>query len=206
MILGKSGVEIGNSGSRHGFQEVRDSHATLATSSEGNSSPHFSLLRWKLQYVAVGNYKHPVAFPSFGYNHPYHCCVLFPNRYKQGVSPRSHNGVKLLNECLARHQLSYFTFFFTLAIAANFDAAFSWIRNFVWFSMTLSLIFYGEGVYSNTHQDENILKHHTCTGSKCTISFPFRQCLRLCGITASFAFLSLLAGILFAFLARPVSQ
>ena len=37
--------------------------------------------------------------------------VLFPNWFKETANPRSHNPVKLLNECLARHQFAYFTFF-----------------------------------------------------------------------------------------------
>jgi hypothetical protein len=42
-----------------------------------------------------------------------------PNRLKQRGAPRSHNGLKLVNDCLARHQLSYLTFFLTLLIAGN---------------------------------------------------------------------------------------
>ena len=42
--------------------------------------------------------------------------VLVPNRYHQGRNPRTHNGIKLLNECLVRHQLVYLTYFLALVM------------------------------------------------------------------------------------------
>jgi hypothetical protein len=54
--------------------------------------------------------------------------VLFPNWFKEVASPRAHNRLKLLNECLARSQFAYFSYFFAVAIAADFDPKHSWIR------------------------------------------------------------------------------
>jgi hypothetical protein len=56
--------------------------------------------------------------------------VLLPNRYQQGQKPRSHNGIKLLNECLARHQLVYLTYFLALVMTANFGPELSrWLNH-----------------------------------------------------------------------------
>src|ERR1700738_5247517 len=42
--------------------------------------------------------------------------VQVANDVREHYHPRSHNGVKLFNDFLARHQLSYFMFFLTLII------------------------------------------------------------------------------------------
>ena len=64
--------------------------------------------------------------------------VLFPNWFKELSTPRPHNEIKLLNECLARHQFAYFAFFFALTIGATFDPNYRWVRNVGWTAIGLS--------------------------------------------------------------------
>lgn len=122
--------------------------------------------------------------------------VLFPNRYKQLANPRAHNGVKLLNECLARHQLAYFAYFFALAIAARFNPEHDWVKSLTQSLVVLSLIFYAEGVYSSTVQDRSIAGNHDCPNDiTCTTNLPTLFCVKLYSLNVLFAIVSLAAGL-----------
>lgn len=127
--------------------------------------------------------------------------VLFPNWFKELHKPRSHNSLQLLNECLARHQLAYFTYFFALAIAASFNPQHGWIKNLVWTAMGFSLGFYGYGLFSSVIQERKLKAHHGCAAdSGCTTLLPFSFGLRLCRLNILFAIMSLAAGVSFALL------
>jgi len=130
--------------------------------------------------------------------------VLFPNWFKELGNPRPHNGLKLFNECLARHQFGYFTFFCALYLAASFDPKRTWIRNLNWFAIALSLGFYGYGLFSSARLDRKISKNHTCQkDTECEVAFPFRFRLRLSLLNIFFALVSLVGGVFLALLVKP---
>lgn len=129
--------------------------------------------------------------------------VLLPNRYQLGRKPRSHNGIKLLNECLARHQLVYLTYFLALVMTANFGPELSWFRNTLGVvGIPLVILFYSEGVWSTTKHDEWIKQHHICVNDECNEKLPGRLTFRIYGLSLTFAVLSLAGGLLAALLAR----
>lgn len=129
--------------------------------------------------------------------------VLIPNRYHQGRNPRTHNGIKLLNECLARHQLVYLTYFLALVMTADFGQELSWFKNLLGVvGIPLVMLFYSEAVWSTTKHDEWIGQHHTCANPKCIVRLPGRLSFRIYGLSLMFAVLSLAGGYVAAVLAR----
>jgi hypothetical protein len=133
--------------------------------------------------------------------------VLFPNWFKQAANPRAHNSVKLLNECLARHQFAYFTFFVAIYLAAKFQPnRADVIKIFNWFAIALSFGFYGYGVFASALQDRKIAKHHNpCRPeeNECEILLPLRFCFKLCAWNITFAIISLATGVIMALLILP---
>src|SRR2546427_2442609 len=118
--------------------------------------------------------------------------VLFPNFLNQAAKPRAHNGAKLLNECLARHQLAYLFYFSNMYVGGNFDPKYTWTKSLVWWGILTSLIFYGYGLYSTTVQDKKIRQyHHECTNEEsCPYRPDFLFGLRLWGLNLVFAIVS----------------
>lgn len=123
--------------------------------------------------------------------------VAVPNRLKQRTKPRSHNGVKLFNDSLARHQLSYLMFFLTLAIAAplgNLSKKFCSILVFI------AAFIYYEGVSQSTDFGDSDNLHENCAGAGCKATFSFRERLGFCRLNIFLSVLLLFFAIVYAFL------
>jgi hypothetical protein len=123
--------------------------------------------------------------------------VAVPNRLKQRTHPRCHNGIKLFNDFLARHQLSYLMFFLTLVIAAQLG---NLSKKFCVVLVLLSAFFYYEGVSQSTDLGDSNL-HDNCDGPKCKVSFSFVQRFGFCKLNIFFSSLLLLLAIVYSFLA-----
>jgi hypothetical protein len=135
--------------------------------------------------------------------------VLFPNWFKELSTPRPHNEIKLFNECLARHQFAYFSYFFALTIGATFDPNYPWVRNVGWVAIGLSLGFYGYGLFCSAIQDRRISKYHkqACTSStECDLALSKKFAFKLCRLNVIFAVLSWIIAIGATLLVRPTSK
>src|SRR6266436_9220553 len=75
--------------------------------------------------------------------------TTLPNKFRQGVSWRSHNSIKLFNECLARHQLAYFTYFLALLNSQEFGADKEVFNYALIISIVLTTFFYVDAVYQS---------------------------------------------------------
>ena len=119
-----------------------------------------------------------------------------PNRLKQRTKPRSHNALKLVNDCLARHQLSYLSFFLTLLITGNLGDA---TKKVVAVFIIIGVIFYQEAVnHSTIFGDATV--HEGCTGVACNARLSWRERCRLCRINIVLSSCLFTVGIIFAFL------
>ena len=124
--------------------------------------------------------------------------VYVANDVRKLYSPRSHNGLKLFNDFLARQHLSYFMFFLTLIIKGG-------LGNLGQYSAIvlaiMSLTFYHAGVSQATWLGEQAL-HDQCTGPSCTTHIPFIDVLRFCQRNIIFVSISLPLAVVYAFLAH----
>lgn len=75
--------------------------------------------------------------------------LLVPNLYRQSNEEllRAHNGIKFLNEFLARHLLAYITYFMALSLTATFLPGWEWTKTMMTFVVGTTLCFYVLGVY-----------------------------------------------------------
>ena|SRR6476661_6597818 len=127
--------------------------------------------------------------------------VLFPNWFKELSRPRSHNEIKLLNECLARHQFGYFAYFFALAIGANLTG---WLRNLNWSAIGLALGFYGYGLFSSARLETRIADLHLCPqGSTCPNPLDSKMRHQLSRLNIIFAVITLFLAVVITILLTP---
>jgi hypothetical protein len=91
----------------------------------------------------------------------------------QSRSTTSHRGAKALNDCLAKHQLVYFSFYFSLLKGANLIARSQAFEELVFFLAIVSMLGYAVSVWVVGGQDERIRKLHQCT-RYCTGSISLR--------------------------------
>ena len=124
--------------------------------------------------------------------------VYVANDVRKRFSPRSHNGVKLFNDFLARQHLSYFMFFITLIIKGSLGD----LGNYSALVLAImSLAFYNAGVSQATELGEKTL-HEQCSGPNCTDHIPFFTRLRFCRRNIIFVSISLPLAVIYAFLAH----
>lgn len=108
--------------------------------------------------------------------------TLVPNLYKQTKTPRPHNRHKFVNEVLARHQLTYTTFFAAVALTAEFKTGFEWAKRMFGVALAFTLIFYFVGNYFSVHQDDLFIGHGCNEDGHCTKAVSFFDLLKLCKI------------------------
>jgi hypothetical protein len=107
--------------------------------------------------------------------------ILVPNLYKQTKTPRPHNRHKFLNEFLARHQLTYITFFIAVVLTADFKPGFEWVKKLFALALAMALSSYFIGVYFSVHQDD-LLGHGCGENGQCARGVSFPDVLKLCRI------------------------
>jgi len=127
--------------------------------------------------------------------------ILAPALLHEIEAPRNHNHEKLWNECLAKHQLVYVTFYFAVIVARS--------RTFRTWEMPLMLLlvissttFYFLGLKYVVDQERNIAKYHRhdCPqprplGPGCGEKLPWEVKGRIVYVTALLAFLSFAAAV-----------
>lgn len=124
--------------------------------------------------------------------------VITPNFYKQSRVERSHNKHKLVNECLASHQLIYISYYFTLLLLTNHRFS-EVMERTISGLMILSFIFFVTGHYLASHQDRRLKQHHTCTSKNyCDENLSVRTQWKLYGTNLILAILSFFAALLCA--------
>ncbi len=129
--------------------------------------------------------------------------VLVPNLLKQTKNPRAHNSLKLLNDCLARHQFVYVIYFVTLLTVANLHTELAELKTALLTCLILlALVFYFLSVYSSTHQDDIINRHHACKDPDCSTPIPFMDGSAVYRVNLVFAIVLLALGIGFALVVR----
>jgi hypothetical protein len=94
----------------------------------------------------------------------------------QARSP--HSTVKLLNLCLSRHHLVYFSFYFSLLKGANLLSRNAVATDTIIFLAILSLLVFVISVRALENQEERIRVIHGCT-TYCTGSIQKRDWLRV---------------------------
>jgi hypothetical protein len=105
--------------------------------------------------------------------------LLVPNLYKQMKLPRSHNREKFVNEFLARHQLTYTTFFAAIALTAEFHPGYEWIKRMFALYLAITMGCYFIGVYFSVHQDDLFELLQLCRINLATSVFLFASSLAL---------------------------
>lgn len=97
--------------------------------------------------------------------------VIALNFLTQAKNPRAHNRLKLINECLARHQLAYPIWYITVMLLAAFskldDRDAIVVRSWMQIAAILSVLFWLGGLNAVTWQDDAISRSHTCQGPTC---------------------------------------
>lgn len=119
--------------------------------------------------------------------------LLVPNLYRQSSEElfRAHNGVKFLNEFLARHLLVYVTYFMALSLTASFVPEWEWVKTLMTLVVAITIGCYSFGVYNSTHQDRFFAHHHGCAIKRCRIKISREDIWNLCWPNA------IMAGVLF---------
>ena len=109
--------------------------------------------------------------------------TTLPNKFRQAAMliARSHNGIKLFNECLARHQLAYFTYFFAIWISADFGPAQELMKYLIGLFVAITVFLFVEAVYHATViQDRLIASSHVCPIDGCPVNMSFSVRFRVC--------------------------
>ena len=90
--------------------------------------------------------------------------VVVLNFFVEAGDPRSHNKVKLVNECLARHQLAYPIWYITVLVFANFSKLENHsrivVQGWMQIAIVLSVLFWLGGLKGVAGQDKAILRDH----------------------------------------------
>ncbi len=123
--------------------------------------------------------------------------LLVPNLYRQSSEGllRAHNGIKFLNEFLARHLLGYLTYFMALSLTATFIAGWEWTKILMTLVVGITLSFYFFGVYKSTFQDRFFLDHHGCVNAQCRLRIDRRTVWELCWPNALMAISLLMVAV-----------
>src|ERR1700675_102527 len=108
--------------------------------------------------------------------------ILVPNLYKQTKAPRPHNRHKFLNEFLARHQLTYITFFIAVTLTAEFKPGFEWEKRLSGLAIAIALASYFIGVYFTIHQDDLFISHGCQEIGTCAKNISFGDLFSFCWI------------------------
>jgi hypothetical protein len=90
--------------------------------------------------------------------------TTFPNRLNQQRSPRSHNGVRLFNECLARSQLAMFNYFLALGVTASLPNHPN-VKLFLLPVAVLAAYFYMTSIAASVELDVRLKELHECPGT-----------------------------------------
>lgn len=92
--------------------------------------------------------------------------VIALNFLLQSKNPRSHNKLRLINDCLARHQFAYPIWYITVILLADFhkldphEALI--VRSWMTPATILSVLFWLGGLYGVAGQDDAIRDDHDC--------------------------------------------
>jgi magnesium-transporting ATPase (P-type) len=131
--------------------------------------------------------------------------IAAPNFFKQTSDSRrrSHNGVKFLNEFLARQLLLYVTFFMALALTAELRTAVQGVKVWVTFVVSLTLVGYLFGVYLSTVQDRFFRDHHNCEDLPgCSVPIKRKAIWKLCKFNAAMAGVLFVLSVIAAFMVK----
>lgn len=128
--------------------------------------------------------------------------AFYAGLFSQLKNSRPHYKTRLFNECLGKHLLAYFLFFYSISVGGKFGSNEPWMKSAAWCGALISLIVYGYGLYSIAVQEDKIDKHHSCAKG-CEVKLPFYLRLQVWGLNLLFASLLLVAGLLSALMIRP---
>ncbi|SRR5712691_3515121 len=81
---------------------------------------------------------------------------------------RGHHRERLLEECYAKHQWAYFSFYLVTLVSINFDVK-STLAKLLLLSGLIALFFWSMGLVIMRLTDTAIEQHH-CPGTTCTLS------------------------------------
>lgn len=124
--------------------------------------------------------------------------VITPNFYKQSRIERPHNKEKLVNECLASHQLVYISYYFTMLLLTN-NKLNEIVERTISGLMILSFTFFVAGHYIASHQDRKLKRYHTCTSrNNCDEVLPTSIQWKIYGSNLVLAIVSFSAAVLCA--------
>jgi hypothetical protein len=97
--------------------------------------------------------------------------VIALNFFLQAKEPRAHNRLKLINECLARHQLAYPVWYMTVMLLATFSALPGReaiiVRSWMQIAAIASVLFWLGGLNAVAWQDDAIRRNHQCPDMAC---------------------------------------
>lgn len=127
--------------------------------------------------------------------------VIALNLFLQAREPRSHNQLRVINECLARQQLAYPIWYITLTVLANFSKLTAHetvlVRWWMQIATVLSVLFWLGGLSGVAGQDQAIREDHECSSTgKCQHS-SWRLRLFVLGLNLFLAAVSLSVAAIF---------
>lgn len=106
--------------------------------------------------------------------------LLVPNLYKQVKTPRTHNRHKFINEFLARHQLTYTTFFAAVVLTAEFKSGADSVKKLFGVALAFALGSYLIAVYLTVNQDDAFSEHGCTEFGQCRVPMNARSMFNLC--------------------------
>ncbi|MGH9843736.1 MAG: hypothetical protein ACREEM_33790 [Blastocatellia bacterium] len=112
---------------------------------------------------------------------------------------RPHNQVKLLNECLYRHQLSYITYYGTMVIVVEFGTWRLPIGRFGIFLILLSIFCYIIGLVATIKQDEKLNHKGQPCKTGCQKPLTLNVLLKVVGMNVFCSIISVATAFVIAF-------
>lgn len=90
--------------------------------------------------------------------------TTFPNRFNQYRNPRSHNGVRLFNECLARCQLAFFNYFLAFGITAPLEHH-PYVKYWLAAIVVAATYSYASNIAASVELGQRLKELHDCPGT-----------------------------------------
>lgn len=110
----------------------------------------------------------------------------------------SHPRVKLINECLAKHQMAYLIFDLCLLATGKFESKTGWGNGWLIAAAGVAFFLYWMSIKHSAHQDEKIAELDKCPGPECRKKASFRATRRVLLFNAFMTLFSLALTVLLA--------
>lgn len=111
---------------------------------------------------------------------------------------RPHNLERLTSEFLARHQLGYISFYFSVLLVFRPSAEYEWLQRLVFLLIVASLFAFSVGLRQTTRHERLIRQVHQCPGEGCDVELPAATKWRILRLNLALGLFSFALAVLVA--------